>query len=170
MSNISRKDFLKGAALCSMGLAATSFLGGTTAYAESVESPAYQGGSNMKITKVTPIPCASRWMLVKVETDAGITGWGECGAWAWQTASAEAVNILGSLIIGEDPFRIERIWNSMTRTPHFRGIIVQAAVSGIDIALWDIKGKALGVPVYELLGGATRDKIRAYETTAGKTR
>ena len=75
MSNISRKDFLKGAALCSMGLAATSFLGGT-AYAESVESSAYQGGSNMKITKVTPIPCASRWMLVKVETDAGITGWG----------------------------------------------------------------------------------------------
>ena len=51
----------------------------------------------------------------------------------------------------------------MTRTPHFRGIILQAAVSGIDIALWDIKGKALGVPVYELLGGATRDKIRAYE-------
>lgn len=78
MSNISRKDFLKGAALCSMGLAATSFLGGTTAYAESVESPTYQGGSNMKITKVTPIPCSSRWMLVKVETDAGITGWGEC--------------------------------------------------------------------------------------------
>lgn len=154
MSNISRKDFLKGAALCSMGLAATSFLGGTTAYAESVESPAYQGGSNMKITKVTPILCASRWMLVKVETDAGITGWGECGAWAWQTATAEAVNILGSLLIDQDPFRIERLWNSMTRTPHFRGIIVQAAVSGIDIALWDIKGKALGVPVYELLGGS----------------
>ena len=169
MSNISRKDFLKGAALCSMGLAATSFLGGTTAYAESVESPAYQGGSNMKITKVTPILCASRWMLVKVETDAGITGWGECGAWAWQTATAEAVNILGSLLIDQDPFRIERLWNSMTRTPHFRGIILQAAVSGIDIALWDIKGKALGVPVYELLGGATRDKIRAYETTSGKT-
>lgn len=168
MSNISRKDFLKGAALCSMGLAATSFLGGT-AYAESVESPTYQGGSNMKITKVTPILCASRWMLVKVETDAGITGWGECGAWAWQTATAEAVNILGSLLIDQDPFRIERLWNSMTRTPHFRGIILQAAVSGIDIALWDIKGKALGVPVYELLGGATRDKIRAYETTSGKT-
>lgn len=103
MSNISRKDFLKGAALCSMGLAATSFLGGTTAYAESVESSAYQGGSNMKITKVTPILCASRWMLVKVETDAGITGWGECGAWAWQTATAEAVNILGSLLIDQDP-------------------------------------------------------------------
>ena len=74
MSNISRKDFLKGAALCSMGLAATSFLGGT-AYAESVESPAYQGGSNMKITKVTPILCASRWGTVKYYAQIHLQVW-----------------------------------------------------------------------------------------------
>ena len=168
MSNISRKDFLKGAALCSMGLAATSFLGGTTAYAESVESPAYQGGSDMKITKVTPILCASRWLLVKVETDAGITGWGECGCWAWQTASAECVNILGSLIEGKDPFQIEKLWNCMIRTPHQQGALLNSAISAIDIALWDIKGKALGVPIYELLGGSNREKIDAYETISGK--
>ena len=169
MSGFSRRDFLKTAALGSMGLAASQFLNTSAAMAESVESYKYQGGSNMKITKVTPVLCASRWLLVKVETDAGITGWGECGAWAWQTASAEAVRILESLLIGQDPFRIEWLWNAMTRTPHFRGIIIQAAVSAIDIALWDIKGKALGVPVYELLGGKVRDKIRAYETTSGKT-
>lgn len=167
MKDISRRDFLKGVAAASV---AGSVFGAASAFAESpVEAYKYQGGSNMKITKVTPIPCSSRWMLVKVETDAGITGWGECGAWAWQTASAEAVNTLGSLLEGQDPFRIEWLWNSMMRTPHFRGTIINAAISGIDIALWDIKGKALGVPVYELLGGAIRDKIRAYETTSGKT-
>ena len=167
MKDISRRDFLKGAAAAGV---VGSVFGAATAFAESpVESYKYQGGSNMKITKITPIPCSSRWMLVKVETDAGITGWGECGVWAWQTATAEAVRIFESLLIGKDPFRIEWLWNSMTRTPHFRGIVIQAAISGIDIALWDIKGKALGVPIYELLGGAIRDKIRAYETTSAKT-
>lgn len=170
MSGFTRRDFLKNASLVSVGLAATSMLSGT-AFAEGnvVESPKYQGGSNMKITKVTPILCASRWMLVKVETDAGIVGWGECGAWAWQSATAEAVRTLESLLIDKDPFKIEWLWNAMMRTPHFRGTIINAAISGIDIALWDIKGKALGVPVYELLGGKNRDKIRAYETCSGKT-
>lgn len=173
MNNISRRTFLKGASACSMGLAASNMLGmlgPSAAYAEApVESPHYQGGSAMKITKVEPILCASRWLLVRVETDSGIVGWGECGAWAWQTATAEALRVLESLLVGQDPFRIEWLWNAMTRTPHFRGTIVNAAISGIDIALWDIKGKALGVPIYQLLGGKVRDKIRAYETTSGKT-
>lgn len=123
----------------------------------------------MKITKVTPILCSSRWLLVKVETDEGITGWGECGAWAWQRATAEALRTLESLLVDQNPFRIEWLWNAMMRTPHFRGTIINAAVSGIDIALWDIKGKALGVPIYQLLGGRIREKIRAYETCSGKT-
>ncbi len=123
----------------------------------------------MKIKKVTPILCGSRWLLVKVETDDGIVGWGECGAWAWQRATAEAVRTLESLLIDKDPFRIEWLWNAMMRTPHFRGTIINAAISGIDIALWDIKGKALGVPVYELLGGKNREKIAAYETCSGTT-
>ena len=73
MKDISRRDFLKGAAAAGV---VSSVFGAATAFAESpVESYKYQGGSNMKITKVTPIPCSSRWMLVKVETDAGITGW-----------------------------------------------------------------------------------------------
>ena len=125
--------------------------------------------SGMKITKITPIPCYTRWCLVKVETDAGITGWGECGCWAWQTATAECVKILGSLLEGKDPFQIEKWWNAMIRTPHQQGALLNSAISAIDIALWDIKGKALGVPVYELLGGSHRDKIDAYETLSGKT-
>lgn len=171
MSGITRRNFIKGASMSAVGLTMSSLLGPASALAEDapVVAAKYQGGSDMKITKITPIPCSSRWMLVKVETDAGITGWGESGAWAWQTAVAEAVKIFESNLIGEDPFRIERIWQSMQRTPHFRGIIINSAASAIDIALWDIKGKALGVPVYELLGGAARDKIRAYETCSGKT-
>lgn len=171
MSDFSRRDFLKTAALGSMGLAVSQMLSNSSAALaeEAVGAYKYQGGSNMKITKVTPYLCGPRWLMVKVETDSGIYGWGECGAWAWQTATAEVIKILETLLIDKDPFKIEWLWNAMMRTPHFRGIILNAAISGIDIALWDIKGKALGVPVYELLGGKIRDKIRAYETCSGKT-
>ena len=65
-------------------------------------------------------------------------------------------------LIGQDPFRIEHHWQYMYRSMYFRGSIIMSAISAIDIALWDIKGKALGVPVYELLGGKCRDKVRSY--------
>ena len=95
-------------------------------------------------------------------------GYGECGAWAYQEATALTVKQMAKLIIGMDPMRIEFIWNALTRNLHFRGSITQAAISGIDIALWDLKGKALGVPCYELLGGKTRDKVRVYVNARGK--
>lgn len=167
MSDISRRSFLKGASALTAGFAATSLF--NSAFAEGSSVDTVGGKSDMKITKVTPIPCASRWCLVKVETDAGITGWGECGCWAWQTATAECVKILGSLLEGRDPFQIEKLWNAMIRTPHQQGALLNSAISAIDIALWDIKGRALGVPIYELLGGSHREKIAAYETTSGKT-
>lgn len=66
-------------------------------------------------------------------------------------------------LIGQDPFRIEHHWNYLYRSMYFRGSVIMSALSAIDIALWDIKGKALGVPVYELLGGKCRDKVRSYE-------
>ena len=122
----------------------------------------------MKITNVRPVLAGRRYLFVEVSTDSGIKGWGECGAWGFQRAAAEALVQFGKLIEGEDPFQIEHIWNLLTRTMHFRGSVVQAAVSGIDIALWDIKGKALGVPCYELLGGKVRDKIRIYVNASGK--
>ena len=121
----------------------------------------------MKITGIEPILAGRRYLFVKVHTDAGLTGVGECGCWGYQTATADALRQMEKLLVGEDPMRIEYIYNALTRNLHFRGSVVQSAVSGIDIALWDLKGKALGVPVYELLGGKTRNKIRIYVNARG---
>jgi len=103
------------------------------------------------------------WLFVKVETDEGIHGWGE-GSLVVQTPTiAEAVRMLSPLVIGEDPADIERLWQKMFLFHRYRGgVIINSALSAIDQALWDIKGKALDVPVYQLLGGAVRDRIRVY--------
>ena len=103
------------------------------------------------------------WLFVKVETDEGIHGWGE-GSLVVQTPTiAEAVRMLSPLVIGEDPADIERLWQKMFLFHRYRGgVIINSALSAIDQALWDIKGKSLGVPVYQLLGGAVRNQIRTY--------
>ena len=110
----------------------------------------------MKITKVTPI-LIDRYLYVEVETDAGIKGLGESGAWGFLDASLAAVEQLRSAIIGKDPLRIEFLWNYMYRCYHFRGAAIMGAISAIDIALWDIAGKHYGAPVYQLLGGKCRE-------------
>lgn len=115
----------------------------------------------MKITKVEPLLVHS-YLLVQVHTDEGITGLGESGAWGHLEASMAAMTKFGVYLIGQDPFRIEHHWNVMYRSNCFRGAAIMGAISAIDMALWDIKGKALGVPVYELLGGKTRNKVRVY--------
>lgn len=115
----------------------------------------------MKITDLTLIP-ASKYLFVKIITDTGISGIGEVGAWGFIDAAAECLNKFRGYLIGKDPFRIEHHNQYMYRSMYFRGSIIMSAISAIDIALWDIKGKALGVPVYELLGGQTRDKVRSY--------
>lgn len=116
----------------------------------------------MKITKIEPILAGGRYLFVKVHTDEGLAGLGECGAWAYQEATVCALKQMEKMIAGLDPMRTEFIWNALTRNLHFRGSVTQAAVSGIDIALWDLKGKYFGVPCYELLGGKTREKIKIY--------
>jgi galactonate dehydratase len=115
----------------------------------------------MKITSVEPVSI-DRFLFVQVHTDAGISGLGESGAWGHLEASEAALKKFGRYLEGENPFRIEHHWNVMYRSGHFRGAAIMSAISAIDIALWDIKGKALGVPVYELLGGKTRDCARVY--------
>jgi galactonate dehydratase len=122
----------------------------------------------MKITKVEALPI-DRYLFVQVHTDAGITGLGESGTWGYLEASQAAVEKYAHYLEGQDPARIEHHWNVMYRSSHFRGAAIMGAISAIDIALWDIKGKALGLPVYELLGGKCRDKARVYYHVFGRT-
>lgn len=122
----------------------------------------------MKITNVKSYVSSSGHFFVKVETDAGIYGVGEGGIRRRAIALAEVVRSFDPILIGSDPFQIEHLWQVMFRGGFFPGGVVQsAAVSAVDIALWDIKGKALNVPVYELLGGRTRDKVVCYPHNGG---
>ncbi len=127
----------------------------------------------MKITAVKPYPVRSggrNFMFVKVETDEGIYGIGESGLTWKELAVAGAVNHLAQMITGENPMRTEHIWQVMLRGAFFPGgKIVASAMSAIDIALWDIKGKALNVPVYDLLGGLVRQKVVCYPHIGGAT-
>src|SRR5919112_476209 len=122
----------------------------------------------MKITSVEPL-LIDRYLFVQIRTDAGFTGVGESGTWGHLEASQAAIEKFGRYLVGEDPARIEHHWNVMYRTGHFRGAAIMGAISAIDIALWDIKGKALGVPVYDLLGGSCRHKARVYYHVFGRT-
>lgn len=116
----------------------------------------------MKITAIEILP-ASKYLFIKIKTDKGIDGIGEAGAWGYLDGCVGVLKKMEGYLIGQDPFRIEHHWNYLYRSMYFRGSILMSALSAVDIALWDIKGKALGVPVYELLGGKCRDKVRSYE-------
>ncbi len=103
-------------------------------------------------------------MLVEIETDAGLIGWGECYGPARMTAAV--VDSVASWLIGEDPLRTDVLWRmvySRLRDHGQKGVVIQG-LSGIDIALWDVKGKHFGVPVHQLLGGAQRTEVQAYAT------
>lgn len=122
----------------------------------------------MKITQVKSFVSSSGHFFVKVETDAGIYGVGEGGLRRRGPALAEVVRSFDPILIGANPFQTEHLWQVMFRGGFFPGGVVQsAAVSAVDIALWDIKGKALNVPVYDLLGGRTRDKVVCYPHNGG---
>jgi galactonate dehydratase len=117
----------------------------------------------MKITALKTFVHSSGNFFVKVETDEGLYGIGEAGLKRRGSAIAEVVKSFEPDLIGENPSRIEHLWQIMFRGGFFPGGVIQSsAVSAVDIALWDLKGKALGVPVYELLGGLTRDKVVCY--------
>ncbi len=123
----------------------------------------------MKITRVRTLPVQPRWLFVVVETDEGIYGYGEClGDKAF--VIAEAVKSYEHHLIGEDPRRITHLWQSMYRGAFWRGgPIMNAAISGLEMCLWDILGKSLNTPIWQLLGGAVRDRIRVYSRPSGST-
>jgi galactonate dehydratase len=117
----------------------------------------------LRITKLETILVKPRWLFLKIHTNAGIVGLGEPITEGRALTCAEAVKEVEPYLVGKDPRPVAKHWQAIYRHAFYRGgPILTSALSGIDQALWDIKGKALGVPVYELLGGPTRDRIRVY--------
>lgn len=122
----------------------------------------------MKIKEVNTYLVRPRWGFVEIVTDEGITGWGEAVLEGHAGAVMACVREMSDYLYQADPSRIEDIWTTLYRAGFYRGGgVMMSAISGIDQALWDIKGKHLGVPVYELLGGACRDKMRVYSWIGG---
>ena len=123
----------------------------------------------MKITSVEAVP-VDRYLFARIDTDEGISGLGESGAWGYLEASEAAIDKFGRYLVGQDPLRIEHHWQYMYRFSHFRGAAIMGAISALDIAMWDIAGKYFGVPVHQLMGGRTRDKARVYYHVFGDTK
>lgn len=117
----------------------------------------------MKIAKIEQFFPRPRMRLVKISTDNGLIGWGESTLEGKPKSTMAAVEELADYLIGKDPLRIEHHWQHIYRSAFFRGgNVLMSALSGLDQALWDIAGKHYGVPVYKLLGGPTRDRVRVY--------
>src|SRR6478672_8695038 len=125
----------------------------------------------MKITNIEAYPVwggARNFLFVVVDTDEGLNGVGEAGLTGRELAVMGAIEHFKPMLIGQDPFRIEHIWQLLFRGGFFPAErVISSAISAIDIALWDIKGKALNVPIYELLGGLVRDKVVCYPHNGG---
>lgn len=122
----------------------------------------------MKIKQVNIYYVRPRWGFVEIETDGGIRGWGEAVLEGHARAVLSCVEEMKDYLIGADPSRIEDIWTTLYRAGFYRGGgVLMSAISGIDQALWDIKGKHFETPVYELMGGACRDKMRVYSWIGG---
>jgi galactonate dehydratase len=117
----------------------------------------------MKIASITTYPVPPRWLFLRMETDDGTVGWGEPVVEGRAATVAAAVDELADYLVGRDPRAIEDIWTVLYRGGFYRGgPIHMSALAGIDQALWDIKGKHHGAPVFDLLGGAIRNRIKVY--------
>ncbi|NBE53063.1 galactonate dehydratase [Streptomyces boluensis] len=122
----------------------------------------------MRITRLETFLAPPRWLFVRVETDEGLVGWGEPVVEGRAEPVRAAVEVLAEYLVGQDPLRIEDHWQVMTKGGFYRGgPVLSSAVAGLDQALWDIKGKAYGRPVHQLLGGPVRDRVRAYAWVGG---
>lgn len=117
----------------------------------------------MKITALKTFVVAPRWLFLKIETDQGISGWGEPVLEGHAETAKAKIEELNDFLVGKNPLMIEDIWQSIYRNGCYRGgPILMSAMSGIDMALWDIKGKYHNAPIHALLGGKVRDKVRSY--------
>jgi galactonate dehydratase len=156
---LDRRSLLRGAL-------ATGTLFGLDALftTERTSAAAVGPKDNIKVTKIETFVLKNSWVFVKISTDAGISGWGEMLKDDAKACAAGALEV-GRYLIGQDPNRVVFHWQAIQRGAFYRGGPIKTAIlSGIDQALWDIKGKVYGVPVYKLLGGPTRDRVRVYGT------
>ena len=122
----------------------------------------------MKIDKIESFFIRNGY-VIRIHTDTGITGVGQTACWGYLEAVDSIINTFKKYLIGQNPLRIEHHWQYLYRMGPFRGTALSGAISAVDIALWDIKGKHLGVPIWELLGGNCRDKIRLHLLGGGGT-
>ena len=164
LSKVHRRSFLRGA------LASGGILGLDAFFtAERTDAAAIGPNDSIKVTKIETFVLKNSWVFVKISTDAGITGWGEMLKDDAKACAAGAQEV-GRYLVGQDPNRVVYHWQAIQRGSFYRGGPIKTAIqSGIDQALWDIKGKVYGVPVYKLLGGPTRDRIRVYGTVSSVT-
>jgi galactonate dehydratase len=159
-TSVSRRSVLASAFA---GLGWAAFSRGEARAQERSDPPPVARKDRLKITRLETFLVKPRWLFLKVHTDAGIVGLGEPILEGRALTCAEAVKEIEPYLIGKDPRQVVHHWQAIYRHAFYRGgPILTSALSGIDIALWDIKGKALGVPVYELLGGPTRQRVRVY--------
>ncbi|HML48028.1 MAG TPA: galactonate dehydratase, partial [Clostridia bacterium] len=122
----------------------------------------------MRITNIKLYFVPVRFLYLKIETDEGVCGWGEPVVEGRASTVAAAVREFSDMLIGKNPLAIEHLWQTLYRGAFYRGgPVLMSAISGIDQALWDIKGKVLGVPVYELLGGAVKERVKVYRGIGG---
>jgi galactonate dehydratase len=159
--SITRRSALAGAS-ATLGLAALAQAADLAQERVQREAP-MAAKDPLRITKLETFPVKPRWLFLKVHTNAGIVGLGEPIVEGRTETVATAVKEIAPYLVGKDPRQVVHHWQAIYRHAFYRGgPILTSALSGIDMALWDIKGKALGVPVYELLGGPTRTRIRVY--------
>ena len=120
----------------------------------------------MKVTQIKTFIChayRTNWVFVKVITDSGLYGVGEATLEYREPTVVQAIKDLERYLVGKDPHNIEAFWHDAYRDAYWRGgVVLMSALAGVEMALWDIKGKALGVPVYQLLGGKVRDSVKCY--------
>ena len=121
----------------------------------------------MKIKSFNIYRVKPRWIFIKVITDEGIEGWGEMISGTKTETVVAGAKEIGQALINKNPFEVEMIWQELYKSFFRGGPINSTVVSGIEMALWDIKGKALHVPIYELLGGRAREKIKVYSWIGG---
>ena len=157
---IDRRTLLRGAGVLGLDAMFT---------APRTNAAAVGPNDTIKVTKIESFVLKNSWVFVKISTDAGVTGWGEMLKDDAKACAAGALEV-GHYLIGQDPCRVTHHWQAIHRGAFYRGGPIKTAISsGIDQALWDIKGKVYGVPVYKLLGGPTRDKVRVYGVLSEKT-